>query len=366
MQPFALERYLSKHEFSVRHLACSSDPDTLTVDEVLALEPGAKERLLSLPLGYTETRGAPALRAAIAALYTGLNPDDVLVHVGAEEPIFTFFRSLLTAGDHVIVLTPTYQSLTSVAESLGATVSRWTAREADGWQPDPAELPRLVTPATKALVVNTPQNPTGGLLSPDRFAAVREFAAARGLWLLGDEVYRGLEHGGLKLPSVVEVHERAVSLGAMAKVYGLAGLRIGWAASRDRERLASMEAVKDFLSICAPGPSELLATVALRHADALRARTLSTVRKNLEAVDALLARYPDRLSWRRPIAGTTGFLRVHGEPASAWSERLLHETGVLLAPSTLFDFDDTHVRVGLGRASLPVALDVLARWLERR
>lgn len=365
MRPFALERYLAQHEFSVRHLACASDPDTLRVHDVLALEPTARDRLLTLSLGYTETKGSLELREAIAALYQGVTADDVLVHVGAEEPIFTFFRATLSPGDHVIALTPTYQSLTSVAEALGATVSRWDAREADGWQPDPAELPRLLTPATKALVINTPQNPTGGLLSADRLAVVLDFAASHGLRVLGDEVYRGLEHGGARLPSVVEVNERAVSLGAMAKVYGLAGLRIGWAVSRDRAHLARMEAVKDFLSICAPAPSELLATVALHNADLLRARTLSTVRTNLAAVDALLARFPTRLSWTRPLAGTTGFLRVHGEPAKAFSERLLAETGVLMAPSTLFDWPDTHLRVGLGRSSLPDALAALSAWLER-
>ncbi|MBE2252574.1 MAG: aminotransferase class I/II-fold pyridoxal phosphate-dependent enzyme [Myxococcus sp.] len=366
MRPFALERYLSKHEFSVRHLACASDPDTMRLDEVLALDPTARDRLLGMSLGYTETKGAPALRAAIARRYCGIEPDDVLVHVGAEEPIFTFFRSTLQPGDHVIVLTPTYQSLTSVAEALGATVSRWDAREADGWQPDPAELEALVTPKTKVLAINTPQNPTGGLLSADRFEAVCDFAAKHGLWLLGDEVYRGLEHGGPALPSVAEASARGVGLGAMAKVYGLAGLRIGWAVSRDRSRLSQMEAVKDFLSICAPGPSELLATVALEHADVFRLRALATVRSNVSLIEGLLEQFPRHLSWSRPLAGTTGFLRVLEEPASAWSQRLLDETGVLLAPSLLFDWPDTHVRVGLGRASLGAAMGVLSTWLERQ
>jgi aspartate/methionine/tyrosine aminotransferase len=366
MRPFALERYLSKHEFSVKHLACASDPDTMRVDQVLALDPTARERLLGMSLGYTETKGAPALRAAIAKLYVGIEADDVLVHVGAEEPIFTFFRSTLEPGDHVIVLTPTYQSLTSVAESLGATVSRWDAREADGWQPDPSQLESLVTPKTKVVVINTPQNPTGGLLSRDRFDAVCAFASKHGLWLLGDEVYRGLEHGGPKLPAVAEASERGVSLGAMAKVYGLSGLRIGWAVCRDRLRLAEMEAVKDFLSICAPGPSELLATVALEHASTLRDRTMATVRSNLGLIDGLLELFPRDLSWSRPLAGTTGLLRVRREPARAWSERLLNEAGVLFAPSVLFDWPDTHVRVGLGRKSLGEAMGVLSTWLERQ
>lgn len=356
MRPFALERFLAKHEFSVKHLACASDPDTLRVNDLLALDPGARERLTTLELGYTETRGAPALRRAIAKLYDGLSSDDVLVHTGAQEPIFTFLRSTLSAGDHVIVLTPTYQSLVSLGEDFGAQVSAWPAREADDWQPDPDELERLVRPNTKLLIVNTPQNPTGGLLTPERFEAVIRFCEQRGIALFGDEVYRGLEHGGPRLRSVAEASATGVAIGALAKVYGLSGLRIGWSVSRDRERLAAQERVKDFLSICAAGPSELLATIALEHAELLRARTMATVRRNLELVDTFIARHGGVLSWQRPRAGTTAFVRVLNEPASAFSERVLTKTGVLFAPSTLFDWPDTHVRIGLGRSSLETAL----------
>jgi aspartate/methionine/tyrosine aminotransferase len=249
MRPFLLERYLSKHEFSVRHVACASDPDTLRLADVLALEPDARDQFLSVSLGYTETKGSRALREAIASLYQGgVTADDVLVHVGAQEPIYAFMRATVVPGDHVICLTPTYQSLTSVAETIGAEVSRWEAHEANGWQPDVAELERLVRPNTRLLVLNTPQNPTGGLLTGDRYAAAMDFAASRGIRVLGDEVYRGLEHAGPRLPSVVELSERAVSLGAMAKVYGLAGLRIGWAVTRDRALLERLEVVKDYLS----------------------------------------------------------------------------------------------------------------------
>jgi aspartate/methionine/tyrosine aminotransferase len=364
MRPFALERYFSQHEFSVRHLACASDPDTLRVNDVLALEPSAKDRLLSMPLGYTETKGAPELRAAIAKLYDGVSPDQVLVHVGAEEPIFAFMTAALKPGDHLICLTPTYQSLTSVAEARGVSVSAWRAQEQDGWQPDPDELERLVTPKTKVFVINTPQNPTGGLLSPERFAAALAFADRHGLTVLGDEVYRGLEHGAPRLPSVVECTPMSVSLGAMAKVYGLAGLRIGWAVSKNAPLLLEMEKVKDYLTICAPGPSELLATVALRHADLLRARSVSTIRKNLELMQGVIGRFPERLSWIRPLAGSTGFVRVRGTPASAFCDKVLQNTGVLFAPSTLFDWPDTHIRVGLGRASFGEALSVLSAYLE--
>jgi aspartate/methionine/tyrosine aminotransferase len=367
MRPFALERYLSKHEFSARLIACASDPDTLRLNDVLALDPEATNQFMAMTLGYTETKGALALREAIASLYQGITADDVLVHVGAQEPIYAFMRATLAPGDHVICLSPTYQSLTLVAENIGAEVVRWEAREDADWQPDVAELERLVRPNTKLLVLNTPQNPTGGLLTGDRFAAAMDFAASRNIRVLGDEVYRGLEHAGPRLPSVVELSERAVSLGAMAKVYGLAGLRIGWAVTRDRALLERLEIVKDYLSICAPGPSVFLATVALRHADLLRARTLSTVRKNVEVVDQFITRHARHVAWKRPLAGTTALVRLTSVPsATAFCEELVTRTGVLLAPGPLFGASDSHVRIGLGRASLSEALGVLGEWLEQR
>lgn len=357
LRPFQLERFFARHEFSVRHLACASDPDRHTVDEVLALEPGAREAWLRLPLGYTEPMGHPALREAIAALTPGLGPDDVLVHTGAEEAIFALLNVLLAPGDHAIVQAPCYQSLAEVAAGAGAAVTRWEVHEADGWQPDVAALPALVRPETKVLVLNSPHNPTGALLDDARLAAIVAFARRHGLWLVGDEVYRGLEFAAPRSASVVQRYERAVSIGATAKTYGLAGLRIGWLAARDRELLARVSAFKDYLSICSPGPSEYLATIALRHAEVFAAQARETVVQNVAAMQRVIDASAGAFSWVRPVAGTTGFVRRAEGEVSAWCDGLLARTGVLFLPGPLFDFADTHFRVGLGRRALPAALD---------
>lgn len=349
----------------MKHLACASDPQAWTTAEVLALEPGAQERYLALPLGYTETAGHPELRRAIAAL-DGVSPDDVLVHAGAEEAIYAFMSVVLTAGDHAIVHTPAYQSLTEVAAGVGAHVARWEARESAGWLPDPDELERLVTAKTKVLVVNTPHNPTGAALPKGHLDAAVAFARRHGLWLFADEVYRGLEYDAPRQPLLATRYERAVSLGATAKTYGLAGLRIGWVVCRDRALLERLATFKDYLTICSAGPSEFLATVALRHAETLAARARGLVRTHRALVDALFARHPDVFDWVRPVAGTTAFPRLTQGGATDFTERLLADTGVLLLPGPLFDFDDAHVRLGLGRLGLPDALAALEAWLPRR
>ena len=157
--PFLLERYFAGREFSASYQLSGSDCETLRVGDLLALVPDAARQLAELPLGYTESAGAPPLRAAVAALYDDLTPDGVLVHSGAQEAVFTLVNAILSAGDHAIVQWPCYQSLFELPRAAGAAVSPWRADPAT-WAPDPDELSDLVRPETRLLVVNSPHNPT--------------------------------------------------------------------------------------------------------------------------------------------------------------------------------------------------------------
>ena len=181
LAPFKLERYFAQYEFNVRYLLCASDCESLTVQDLLDLEPGAAERFGRLWLGYTETAGSPALRAEIARLYDTAAPEDILVHAGAEEAIFLFMQAVLQPGDHLVVHWPCYQSQAEVARSLGCEVSEWSGREAEGWALDPDDLRRLLRPNTRAIVLNTPHNPTGYLMSQDLFREVNQLTQARGI-----------------------------------------------------------------------------------------------------------------------------------------------------------------------------------------
>jgi aspartate/methionine/tyrosine aminotransferase len=361
-QPFELERYFAQHEFTTRYLLGSSDPESMSVDELLALEPGAHDALLDLWLGYTESLGNPQLRAAIAQV-TGCGLDDVLVHGGAQEPIFSFMNVVLSAGDHAIVQFPAYQSHYAIAEALGAGITRWESDPRAGWAPDPDALARAITPKTRAIVITTPNNPTGYVFDRERLDATIEIARKHGLWLFSDEVYRGSERDPVDvLPAICTLYERGVSLGAMAKVYGLAGLRIGWIATRDRALYDAMAAFKDYLTICNAAPSEWLATVALRHHDALIERVRAITTANLDRLDAYFAERTDRWEWSRPRGGTTAFPRYLAGGTQAYCADLAARAGVLLVPSFAFDAGDDRVRIGYGRLNLPEALQALAAY----
>jgi aspartate/methionine/tyrosine aminotransferase len=366
VEPFLLERFFAEHEFSARHLLCASDCETLSLGELLALEPGAEEEFAALRLGYSESAGSPGLRQEIASLYEGIGADDVLVFTGAEEAIFVFMNAVLAAGDHVVVHVPCYQSLLSVAAAAGCRVSRWPAVAERGWALDPGDLAALAAGGTRAVAVNFPHNPTGYLPERKRFAAIAEFARDRGLVLFSDEVYRFLEHDpARRLPAACELYERGVSLGVMSKSFGLAGLRLGWVACRDRGILRAMAGMKDYTTICAAAPSEFLAGVALRRREALLGRCLGIVRSNLELLDSFLARHDDRFSWVRPQAGPVAFPMLRSAAASDdFCSRLLRGQGVLLAPGRLFQADPAHFRVGCGRADFAEGLAALERFLE--
>ncbi|MFC0397794.1 aminotransferase class I/II-fold pyridoxal phosphate-dependent enzyme [Paraburkholderia rhizosphaerae] len=365
--PFKLERYFAQHEFTARYLLCSSDPESMSVSDLLAYEPGSSEGLARTWLGYTEYPGAPALRVQLAKeLYTATQSDQIIVHTGAQEAIYSFMNAVLEPGDHLIVHMPGYQSHYSTAQDRGLAVTPWMARESSGWALDIDELATLIRPETKALVVCFPHNPTGYLPSTDEFDAIIEFARRHGLMLFSDEVYRGLElDPAHRLPAACDVYERAVSLGALAKSHGLAGLRIGWVATRDREVLRRMSLFKDYLTISNSAPSEYLATIAVRQTDALTRRATDITRANLQVLDTFFARHEAMFEWRKPLAGTIAFPRLRNLSAYEFCETLLEQTGVLLLPSTLLDYGDANFRIGFGRKNLPQILPIVDDYLGK-
>ncbi|HEY1975048.1 MAG TPA: aminotransferase class I/II-fold pyridoxal phosphate-dependent enzyme [Candidatus Baltobacteraceae bacterium] len=364
-QPFALERYFAQYEFTTKYLLCASDPESMPIAELLALEEGAAERFARTWLGYTESRGAPELRDAIGALYPVTGAGGVLVHGGTQEAIFAAINCAVGARDHLVVQFPAYQSQYSVAEGIGATASRWNVDLDGDGAPDPDELESLLRPQTRAIVITSPSNPTGYVFDRQRLDRVVAIARKRGLWLISDEVYRGTERDlADRHPPVCDLYERGISLGGTAKAYGLAGLRIGWLATRDRAFYDRVAAFKDYLTICNAAPSEFLAALAMRHGDALIARVQRIVARNLDLLDAFFARHSEVWQWHRPRAGTTAFPRYLRGDTDALCADLVKRAGVLLLPSSLFDAGNDRVRIGYGRENLPEALAALERYIE--
>jgi len=366
LPPFKLERFFAQYEFSTEYLLCASDCEAMTIAELLALEEGAADRFTQTWLGYTESAGSPSLRAAISGLYETIQPEQVLVHSGAEEAIFLFMQAALEPGEHVIVHSPCYQSLAEVARAMGCEISPWMAREEAGWAPDLDELPRMFKRNTRAVVVNTPHNPTGWLMTQAEFNMLHRLIRENGLLLFSDEVYRESEHDPAdRLPAGCDQGEYAVSLGVTSKTYGLPGLRIGWVAARNREILERMAALKDYTTICSSATSEFLAELALRHRQKLVERNLEIILHNMELAEGFFRRRADLFQWVKPRAGCLAFPRLLKGEVEEFCDALVREAGVLLAPGQIFGDTDNHFRLGLGRRNFPQGLQRLDEYLDR-
>lgn len=366
LEPFALERFFARHEFNVKYNLCASDCETFTVGELLAQEPGAADAFTALRLGYTETAGHPELRRQIAALYQGITADDILVFAGAEEAIFIFMNAVLNSGDHLIVHSPCYQSLAAVAEGNGCRVTLWPTTQENGWEPAFELLERSGRAATRALVVNFPHNPSGFLPSRAFFDRMMQLASANGWLVFADEVYRFLEYKPEdRLPAACEVHKNGVSLGVMSKAFGLAGLRLGWLACRNRDILHKMAAFKDYTTICTAAPSEFLSSLALRHHEAILNRNRGIIARNLDLLRDFMRQHSGHFSWREPLAGPIAFPRVNFAQASDdFCSDLLKKKGLLLLPGRLLAAAPVHFRIGFGRRDFPAGLNDFAEYLR--
>jgi len=365
---FALERYFARWEFAVEHLLCASDVEGYPMAGLLELADEEAAGLWSnLRLGYTESTGHPLLRMEIASLYDGIEPDEVLVFAGAEEAIFCLANVLLGPGDHAVVTWPGYQSLWEVGRAAGADVTLHELREADGWALDVERLVASLRPDTRLVVVNAPHNPTGMLPTHAEWAELTGELSRRGINFLADEVYRFLEHDETdRLTAGADAFPRGISLGVMSKSFAMAGLRIGWLASHDRELLARCAAFKDYTTICSSAPSEILALIALRSRDDVLGRSRRIVATNLTLLDAFFTQHRDRFGWVRPRGGSIAFPRLLGETSvDQFAEELVEAEGVLLLPGSQLGHPGNHFRIGFGRENLPDALARLEAFIGR-
>jgi aspartate/methionine/tyrosine aminotransferase len=297
----------------------------------------------------------------------------VLVFAGAEEARFWALQELVGPGGHAVVTVPNYQSMESLPIATGAAVSGLALRPEDGWAPDLDALRALLRPETRLVAVNFPNNPTGALPDPETWAALVELCEERGIRLLSDEVYRGLEsHGTEPLRHAADASPTALSLGVMSKAYGLPGLRIGWLACRDRGVLERLETRKHYTSICNAGPSELIAAHALRRGAEITARNRAIIARNLPVFDAFFAAHADLFAWERPQAGCVCFPRYLGaDGVEAFCRDLLEDAGVVLLPASIYaselgDVPPDRFRIGVGRADPEPALEALGAFLARR
>lgn len=367
LNPFKLERYFAEYEFKVKYLLSSSDCESLSMAELLQMaSPESLALWQGLKLGYTESPGHPLLRAEVAGLYGRIPANNVII-AAPEELIFIAMQTLLQPGDHVIAVSPAYQSLSEVARSIGCSVTPWPLeRDAGGWQLDFDRLEQSVTPQTRLLVINFPHNPTGHTLRRSELDALIALAQRHGLYVFSDEMYRLLENDpAVQLPAVCDVYERGISLSGLSKSFALPGLRIGWLATQQTPLLNQWLAFKDYTTICNSAPAEILGIIALQNREQILRRNRDIVRANTALAAQFFADHPDLFAWIPPRAGSVAFPQWLGAGSVAqFCREMLDRLGVMIVPGSIFDFPGNHFRLGLGRKNLGEVLVLIKAWLE--
>ncbi|MBQ0071273.1 MAG: aminotransferase, partial [Spirochaetales bacterium] len=288
-----------------------------------------------LTYGYIE--GAPEFKKGICGLYKTLSPEEVIPTHGATGANHHVFYSLVSPGDRVISIMPTYQQLYSIPESYGADVQIVHLKKENGYLPAIEEIKALVTPNTKMICINNPNNPTGALMETKYLEEIVKIARSVDAYILCDEVYRHLTQEDVWCDSIVDLYEKGISVSSMSKVFSLAGIRLGWIATHDKNLIKSVLSHRDYNLISCGMFDEAIASIALRHSDKLLERNREVVRGNLAILDQWV-QSEKHVSYVKPQAGTTALVYYDYEKDSyPLSEEMYHQTGAFVTPGDCFE-----------------------------
>ena len=349
IKPFAVEEWMNEYEVGALYNIAETCVDSVSLDELFELKGENKEDFLkdfcSRRLTYGDIWGSEALRGGISKLYHTIKADEVVLTHGAAGANYHVFCSLISAGDRVVSIMPTYQQLYSIPESIGADVAIMHLKQENDYLPDLDELKSLVTPGTKIICINNPNNPTGALMSRELLESIVEIARGVGAYILCDEVYRHLTQEDEWCESIVDLYEKGISVSSMSKVFSLAGLRMGWIATHDEEARKAFLSHRDYNLISCGMFDDEIASIALRHSDVMLRRNRHIVRENLAILDDWIKENP-HFFYTRPKAGTTALVYYDFDiPSYEFCKRMYRETGAFVTPGDCFE-QPRSMRVG--------------------
>jgi len=345
---FGVERWMDLYETRAEWNLAETCVASMTLEELVTLADAQDfdKELRNMRLTYGSINGSDRLRAAIAALFEKQSKDNVLITHGAIGANALLYQTLVDAGDHVIAVLPTYQQHQAIPKSLGARVDLLRLREENAFLPDLDELRGMITPNTKLIALNNPNNPTGSLMDREFLLAIVDLAKSCGAYILCDEVYRGLDGTGDGFTaSIADLYEKGISTGSMSKAYSLAGLRLGWMVTNLPELIRAVLTHRDYNTISVGMLDDYFSSLALEHVDAVLERSHRITRGNRRVLDEWVRNEPS-ITYLPPKSGTTALLK-YDFPMTSWDfcVRLIEETGVMLCPGSVLEMEG-YLRIG--------------------
>lgn len=275
---------------------------------------------------------------------TGAPVDSIVQAQGTSMANHLAMAALLESGDEVLAEEPTYEAILSAAQYLGARIRRFPRKFEAGFQVDPREVERAITPRTRLIIITNLHNPTGVRTPDSTLKIVGEIARSLGAHVLVDEVY---EEACFDAPwkSAFHLGTNFVTTSSLTKAYGLSGLRCGWvlAAPQLAQR---MWRLTDLFGVMAAHPAELISVIALDHLPMLTARAKKLLDTNRALLKTFLDSRKDLLTiW--PEAGTIAFPQLASGHADAFCQLLREKFDTSVVPGRFFEAAD-HFRVGVG------------------
>ena len=348
IKPFRLERWLLRNaeldlggggvsKLRLGDVLPSLDPDTL--------------------MKYGRTDGSDEIKESLMDWFPGVEPENILITSGTSEANLILNLTVLEHGDHYLTENPQYGQTVGLARAMGVRVDEFQLREEDGWRPDIEEIKEKITPRTRVVFLDNPNNPTGAVLTRDEMKAISEIAEDAGAYLHCDNALRGSELDGEPALTPLGFTERGVVTGSISKL-GATSPRIGWVIG-DPGLIERCWVMKDYTTLGHSGLGEAIAVAVLEKRGQLMERNLRISRANLETLGGWIEERPD-FDWRQPEAGFTGFPRyTHEIGSEELCLRLLKEKGVLMSPGSFFG-KEQHLRINTGSLGGALA-EALAR-----
>lgn len=309
---------------------------------------------------YTPTQGIGPLRERIAAKLgeeNGLDvrPDDVLVTSGSSGGIFLAFATLLDPGDEIVIPDPYFVMYRQLAAFFG--VKAVLVDTYPDFQLDPERIEAAITPRTKAIVVNSPNNPTGAVYAEPALREVARVAERHGIVVISDEVYEPFVYDGARHFSIGSVYPDTITLNALSKSHSMTGWRLGYAAGPSAI-LEKMKELQQYTFVCAPSFAQVAAITALEDGPAEEAG--SYARRRDLIYEGLCARF----EVTKPQGAFYIMPKVDEENAAAFVERAIARN-VLVIPGSVFSARRTHIRLSFATSEEQIVkgVEVLARLI---
>ena len=368
IKPFRVEEWMNAYETGAKYNIAETCVDSVSLNELLEIAGKSPEEFWqqfgSRRLTYGFIEGNPEFKQGICKLYKTLKPEEIVTTHGAAGANHHVFYSLVEPGDEVVSIMPTYQQLYSIPESYGANLKLVHLKNENGYLPDLEELRGLVTPKTKLICINNPNNPTGALMSKELLMEIVEIARGVGAYILCDEVYRHLTQEDVWCESIVDLYEKGISVSSMSKVFSLAGLRLGWIATHDMDLIKNFLSHRDYNLVSCGMFDEAVAGIALANSEKILERNCKIVRDNLAILDEWVEE--PHVHYTKPQAGTTALVYYDLDiPSYEFCKEMYDKTGAFVTPGDCFEQPHS-MRIGYAceTKELEEGLKAVSKFLE--